>query len=91
LRIKEQEKRLTLQEHDDDDEKYYLIMPSKPQRLWSVGDESMNMEYWCNGTDSGISKYLIKSAVHVTYQFLCVETFSFLRKQINTNMSFTVS
>jgi len=66
-------------------------MLSKPRRLQSVGDESMNMEYWCNSTDSGISKCLIKSAVHVTYQFLSVETFFFLRKRINTNLSCTVN
>jgi len=50
------------------------------------------MEYWCNGTDRGKPKYLIKSTVLVTYQFLCVETFLFfLRKRIYTNLSFAVS
>ena len=38
------------------------------------------MEYWCYGTDRGTPKYLIKSAIHVTYQFLCVETLFFFKE-----------
>jgi len=48
------------------------------------------MEYWCNGTDSGTPMYLTKSVIHVTYQFLVSKHYFFLRKRVNTNLSFTV-